>query len=206
MKKLMILWLLGISFHISQVSSNAAVELQVRLNKIHSFYANFSQKVMKVNGDLIQKGEGQLWIKHPNLFRFHMVSPDENWLISDGSNFWFYNPLLEQVTVSLLNKITTDTPFMLITRNNPKDWKHYQISQNGNDFLMTTTQKNMGNLKKFSITIQSDGTIQEFASIEKNGQIILYELKSQKNDHVDDNKFKFFPPPGVTIDDQRSIR
>ncbi|HGJ5876358.1 MAG TPA: outer membrane lipoprotein chaperone LolA [Arsenophonus sp.] len=205
MKKLITLTMLAINLHISQVWADAAAELQMRLNKINSFHVNFMQKVTSVDGDLIQQGEGQLWIKRPNLFNWHMTSPDESWLISDGTNLWFYNPFVEQVTVTLLSEATTDTPFMLITRNDPSDWQRYQISQNGNDFLLTATQ-DKGNLKHFSITVQPDGTIQQFATVEQDSQRSLYQLKGLQNSHVDNDKFKFVPPPGVTIDDQRSRR
>lgn len=205
MKKLITLAMLAISLHISQIWADAAVELKMRLNKINSFHANFMQKVTSVDGNLIQQGEGQLWIKRPNLFNWHITSPDESWLISDGTNLWFYNPFVEQVTVTLLSEATTDTPFMLITRNDPSDWQRYQISQNGNDFLLTATQ-NKGNLKCFSITVQPDGTIQQFSAVEQDGQRSLYQLKDLQNSHVDSDTFKFVPSPGVTVDDQRSRR
>ncbi|MGP1959000.1 MAG: outer membrane lipoprotein chaperone LolA [Arsenophonus sp. NC-CH8-MAG3] len=205
MKKLIILGLLEITFHINQVLADATTELQMRLDRINSFHATFIQKVTSIDGDLIQQGEGQLWIKQPNLFNWHMISPDESWLVSDGTNLWFYNPFVEQVTLTLLSQATTDTPFMLITRNNLQDWKRYKVNQNGNNFLLTAI-KNKGNLKHFSITIQPDGTIQQFSTVEKDDQISSYQIKDQKNINIDSNKFKFNPPQGLTIDDQRLRR
>lgn len=205
MKKLIIIIsLLAITPY--QVLANAAAELQTRLNKISSFQANFMQKVTSVDGDLIQQAEGQIWIRRPNLFNCYIVSQnDEIWLISDGINLWIYNPFIEQVTVTSLSSITTDTPFMLIARNNPQDWKSYHIRQNGHDFLLKSIH-NKKNLKHFSITVQPDGTIKQFTVVEQDGQMTLYQLKEQKNNQVDNNKFKFIPPQGVTVDDQRLIR
>ncbi|MFP3014449.1 MAG: outer membrane lipoprotein chaperone LolA [Arsenophonus sp.] len=202
MKKLIILWLLAISFYIGRVFADATFELQSRLNKINNFHANFLQKVIKADGNLIHNAEGQLWIKRPNLFNWHIVSPDENWLISDGTNFWFYNPIVDQVTVTLLNDTTNDIPFILITRNDNKDWKRYKISQNNDNFLLTSKENNE-NKKYFSITITTDGTIKQFSVMEQDGLISLYELKVQQNSKFDDDKFKFVPPQGTTIDDQR---
>ncbi|BGI51152.1 MAG: outer membrane lipoprotein chaperone LolA [Arsenophonus endosymbiont of Ceratovacuna japonica] len=202
MRKIIILILLAIIFNINQIWANATTELEMRLNKINNFKANFTQKIIDINGDIIQKSKGQLWIKRPNLFSWHMISPDENWLISNGNNIWFYNPLIKQVTITLLNKIITDTPFILITHNNPKDWKKYKITQNGNYFLLTKI-KNKDNLKYFSIIINNDGNIIQFTIVEKNGQINKYYIKKQQNNKIDNNKFKFIIPQGVTIDDQR---
>ncbi|MDT9587452.1 MAG: outer membrane lipoprotein chaperone LolA [Candidatus Arsenophonus melophagi] len=203
MKKWITVCFLVISLHISPVLADASSELQKRLNKINSFHAHFVQTVISTDGDIIQKNDGYLWIKRPNLFNWHMITPDESWLISDGTNLWFYNPFIAQVTIMLLNNIMNDTLFLLLTGNDPQNWKKYYITQNGNNFLLTPIH-NKDNVKKFSITIRFDGTVQQFTEIEQDGKMSLYQLHGQKNNHIDDNKFKFIPPKDVTIDDQRS--
>lgn len=203
MKKMMLLGALAFSLNIGQVLADASQDLQERLNKVNSFQASFSQKVTSPEGDLIQEGVGELWLERPNLFNWNMTSPDESVLVSDGKNLWFYNPFVEQVTVTNLSDATQDTPFLLITRNNPRDWKQYSIIQQGNTFNLKPKQTN-GTLKGFSITVSPQGTIEKFAAIEQDGQTSAYQLKEQKNGQVDPNKFKFTVPKGVTLDDQRS--
>ncbi|MGG4607919.1 outer membrane lipoprotein chaperone LolA [Providencia sp. Me31A] len=203
MKKMLLLGALAFSLHIGQVLADASQDLQARLNKVNSFQASFSQKVTSPEGDLVQEGVGDLWLERPNLFNWNMTSPDESVLVSDGKNLWFYNPFVEQVTVTNLADATQDTPFLLITRNNPKDWKQYSIIQQGNTFDLKPRQTN-GTLKSFSITVSPDGTIEKFSAVEQDGQVSAYQLKEQKNGHVDASKFKFTVPKGVTLDDQRS--
>ncbi|MGP1945674.1 MAG: outer membrane lipoprotein chaperone LolA [Arsenophonus sp. ER-EMS1-MAG3] len=202
-KKVVTLLLSSIIFYTNQIlAGDVSVELQKRLNKINGFYANFSQKVTMPDGSLMQEAEGQLWIKHPSLFNWHMISPDEILLISDGTNFWFYNPLINQVTITLVSNVIFDIPFILIASNNPKNWNSYKITQNGNNFLLKMIENN-GYIKCFSISIQPNGTVQQFSITDQNGQINSYYLKNHKNNYFDKNKFKFIPPQGVTIDDQR---
>ncbi|MGJ3354417.1 outer membrane lipoprotein chaperone LolA [Providencia sp. Je.9.19] len=203
MKKMMLLGALAFSLNIGQVLADASQDLQERLNKVNSFQASFSQKVTSPEGDLIQEGVGELWLERPNLFNWNMTSPDESVLVSDGKNLWFYNPFVEQVTVTNLSDATQDTPFLLITRNDPRDWKQYSIIQRGNTFDLKPKQTN-GTLKGFSITVSPQGTIEKFAAVEQDGQTSAYQLKEQKNGHVDPSKFKFTVPKGVTLDDQRS--
>lgn len=203
MKKMMLLGALALSLHIGQVLADASEDLQERLNKVNSFQASFSQKVTSPEGDLIQEGVGDLWLERPNLFNWNMISPDESVLVSDGKNLWFYNPFVEQVTVTNLADATQDTPFLLITRNDPKDWKQYSIIQQGNTFDLKPKQTN-GTLKRFSITVSPQGTIEQFSAVEQDGQTSAYQLKEQKNGRVDASKFKFTVPKGVTLDDQRS--
>ncbi|QTL38685.1 outer membrane lipoprotein chaperone LolA [Xenorhabdus budapestensis] len=202
MKKLMLIGCLMMGISVSSAWADAAQDLQGRLSKVNSFHANFTQTVTSSDGSTIQNGEGQLWVKRPNLFNWHMTSPDESTLISDGKTLWFYNPFVEQVTANWLKDATGNTPFMLIARNDPTDWKQYRVTQSGNNFELTPNSAN-GNLKHFSITVTPDGTIQKFTAVEQDGQKSAYQLKGQQNISVDASKFKFTLPEGVTLDDQR---
>ncbi len=177
-------------------------ELQNRLNKISSFSADFSQTVTGADSTLIQQGRGQLSMQRPNLFNWHTTEPDESILISDGNTLWYYTPFVEQVTARWLKNTTADTPFMLLTRNNPDDWKQYNISQKGDDFqLIPKAVEN--NTKQFQITVTATGTIKNFTAIEQDGQQTTYRLINQQNGTINSAKFTFVPPQGVTLDDQR---
>lgn len=176
--------------------------LQSRLDQVNSFHAGFTQTVTSAEGGAVQQGEGELWVKRPNLFNWHMVSPDESVLVSDGKTLWFYNPFVEQVTATWLKNATGNTPFMLITRNSPDDWHQYNVKQQGDQFLLTPRTAR-GNLKQFTINVSPSGTINGFTAIEQDGQRSAYQLKSQINGQIDLAKFRFTPPQGVTVDDQR---
>lgn len=202
MKKLLVACCLLSGLISTSVLADASTDLQGRLSKVNSFHANFSQKVTSSEGAAVQEGEGELWVKRPNLFNWHMTSPDESVLISDGETLWFYNPFVEQATATWLKNATGNTPFMLITRNNPDDWKQYNVKQKGDDFELTPKNAS-GNLKQFTITVTPAGTIKSFAAVEQDGQRSAYTLKGQQNSSADVSKFKFTLPKGVTLDDQR---
>lgn len=203
MNKMMLLGALVISLQVGSAVANASEDLQSRLSKINSFHTNFSQKVTSAEGDLIQQGDGELWVQRPNLFNWNMKSPDESVLISDGKDLWFYNPFVEQVTVTSLKDATTDTPFMLITRNNPQDWKQYSVIQQGNNFDLKPNKAN-GTLKRFSITVTENGTIEKFSAVEQDGQTSAYQLSNLQSGVIDKKQFVLSMPKGVTLDDQRS--
>lgn len=202
MKKLLVACCLLSGFVATSALADAAQDLQSRLAKVNSFHASFTQVVTSSDGAAVQQGEGELWVKRPNLFNWHMTSPDESVLVSDGQTLWFYNPFVEQVTATWLKSATNNTPFMLITRNSASDWKHYNIKQKGDDFELTPKSAS-GNLKQFAISVSNSGTIKSFAAVEQDGQRSAYTLKGQQNSGVDAAKFKFTPPKGVTLDDQR---
>lgn len=202
MKSSLIVTSLLAMFASASVMADAASDLQQRLNKVNSFHATFTQKVTDSTGANVQEGEGELWVKRPSLFNWHMTAPDESIIISDGKNLWFYNPFVEQASVSLLKNATSNTPFMLIARNQPGDWQQYNISKQGDAFSLTPKSSD-GNLKQFTLTVTPAGTINQFSAIEQDGQRSSYQLKSQQNGAISPDKFTFTPPKGVTIDDQR---
>ncbi|WP_127960067.1 outer membrane lipoprotein chaperone LolA [Serratia microhaemolytica] len=183
--------------------ADAASVLQTRLAKVNSFQANFTQTVLSAEGNVVQQGEGTLWLKRPNLFNWHMHSPDESVLISDGKTLWFYNPFVEQVTASWLKDATGNTPFILLTRNNANDWKQYDVRRLGDDFELTP-KVSSNHLKQLLISVSNSGTIKSFTAIEQDGQRSDYQLKGQQNRVIEAEKFRFTPPKGVTLDDQRN--
>lgn len=202
MKKLMISCFLMAAFTSVNVQADASSDLQQRLGKVKSFHASFTQKVTDGSGQSVQDGEGELWVKRPNLFNWHMTAPDESVLISDGKTLWFYNPFVEQVSATWLKDATSNTPFMLIARNQGSDWQQYNIKQQGDNFELTPKSAD-GNLKQFTINVSSNGTINQFSAVEQDGQRSSYALKAQQNGTVSADKFQFTPPQGVTLDDQR---
>lgn len=202
MKKVVTACVLFTSMIGSSAWADAAGDLQNRLDKVSTFHANFTQTVTDGSGTTVQEGQGDLWVKRPNLFNWHMTQPDESILVSDGKTLWFYNPFVEQVSASWLKDVTSNTPFMLIARNQASDWNQYNIKQNGDDFVLTP-KNGAGNLKQFTINVGRDGAIRSFSAVEQDDQRSTYALKAQPGTTVDASKFTFTPPAGVTVDDQR---
>ncbi|RWR02034.1 lipoprotein chaperone [[Pantoea] beijingensis] len=202
MKKILLSCCLLTSLISAGALADASSDLQQRLDKVKSFHASFSQKVTDATGASIQDGEGELWVQRPNLFNWHMTTPDESILVSDGKALWFYNPFVEQVSVTSLEDATSNTPFMLIARNQSSDWKQYNIKQQGDNFELTPKSSD-GNLKQFTINVSANGTINQFSAVEQDNQRSAYTLKTQQNGAVSADKFTFTPPKGVTVDDQR---
>ena len=83
MKKIAITCALLSSLVASSVWADAASDLKSRLDKVSSFHASFTQKVTDGSGAAVQEGQGDLWVKRPNLFNWHMTQPDESILVSD---------------------------------------------------------------------------------------------------------------------------
>lgn len=202
MRKLVIAFGLMLAALSTQVMADPTSELKGRLEKVSTLHASFTQEVYAADKKLVQDGKGELWLKRPSLFRWHMVDPDESVLVSDGKTLWFYNPFVEQVTITWLNSATENTPFMLITRNSDTEWKKYTITQKGDNFVLTPKSKK-SDLKPFEITVTKDGLIRSFIAKEQDGQQSIYKLTNHSNAAISADKFTFVVPKGITLDDQR---
>ncbi len=183
------------SLLVSNAWADASSDLKSRLDKVSSFHASFTQKVTDGSGAAVQEGQGDLWVKRPNLFNWHMTQPDESVLVSDGKTLWFYNPFVGASDSDWLKRRNRQHPVYADCPQRASDWQQYNIVQNGDDFVLTPKGSN-GNLKQFTINVGRDGTIHQFSAIEQDDQRSSYQLKSQQNGTVDASKFTFTPAAG----------
>ena len=152
-------------------------------------------------GKVLNEAKGDLAILRPNLFKWQTLEPDENVLISDGITLWYYSPFVEQVTAMWTKDAAEQTPFVLLTRNNAKDWDNYEISQQGDNFTLKPKKKS--NLGTFSVDVAKDGKINGFSVLEKDGQTSKFVFNELKVTQPEATLFKFKVPEGVELDDQR---
>lgn len=182
--------------------ANAVNELQNRLNKIDVLSADYTQQVTDAQGKKIQQGSGKIQLKRPNLFRMDNETPQESQIIADGKTLWFYDPFVEQVTANWVEDTLNDTPFVLLTSNNPSHWQQYIVEQKSDTFIIKPKSKK-STIKQFNIRIEKDGVLKNFSTIENDGQSNLYILRKITNPALNDAIFTFTLPKGVEFDDQR---
>lgn len=197
--KLTALLLAGIS---QTVWADATAELQSRLSKVDVLTADYNQKVSDSKGKEIQQGAGKLQIKRPNLFRMDSQTPQETQLISDGKTLWFYDPFVEQVTANWVKDAVNNTPFVLLTSNEKAHWQQYAVEQRADTFVLKPKDKK-SNIKQFDIRIDVNGTLKNFSTTERDGQVNQYLLRNITNQTIADSTFKFSIPKGAEVDDQR---
>lgn len=177
-------------------------ELQRRLELVSQYSADFDQTVRSSKGKQIQSGKGKFQVKRPNLFRMDTKSPQENLIVSDGANLWFYDPFVSQVTVNTVQDAVNNTPFVLLTSNDPNHWNQYDVQQNADTFVLKPKSKK-SNLKQFDVRIDQSGLLKGFSTIERDGQSNLYVLRNITTGNVASDLFKFSVPKGAELDDQR---
>ncbi|MDD0824933.1 outer membrane lipoprotein chaperone LolA [Mannheimia sp. AT1] len=182
--------------------AQSVAELQRRLEQVSQYSADFDQTVRSSKGKEIQKGNGKFQVKRPNLFRMDTKSPQENLIVSDGKDLWFYDPFVSQVTVNTVQDAVNNTPFVLLTSSDKSHWEQYDVTQNADTFVLKPKSKK-SNLKQFDIRIDQGGLLKGFSTIERDGQSNLYILRNITTGNVSNELFKFSVPKGAALDDQR---
>ncbi|MFY1026808.1 outer-membrane lipoprotein carrier protein LolA [Actinobacillus seminis] len=202
MKKTVKLTALLLASMSSLVWASATEELQARLNKVDTLSADYMQKVSDPKGKEVQQGTGKIQIKRPNLFRMENKTPQETRIISDGKTLWFYDPFVEQVTANWVKEAVNNTPFVLLTGNDKSYWQQYTVEQQADSFTLTPKDKKSA-IKQFNIRVDADGVLKNFSTVERDGQVNLYQLRNITNQALADSLFKFSVPKGAELDDQR---
>ena len=97
------------------LQASVAENLDGLLNHIKTFSANFTQRLIDDNDELLQTTVGTVKIEKPDRFRWDISKPSKQVILSDGKYLWIYNVNLEQVTKDNLHKAIKGTPAELIS-------------------------------------------------------------------------------------------
>jgi outer membrane lipoprotein carrier protein len=178
-------------------------ELSARLTKTQGFSAKFEQIVKDADGFVLSQGTGQVDIRRPSLFRWETLAPDENLIVSDGTTVWYYSPFIEQVSIYNQDQTTAQTPFVLLTRNDPNDWQRYDVIQEDDVFTLRNVAVD-SNQGTYHIVIDAKGQVRAFDVREQDGQVTNFVFNQVNTKTPDRSLFTFKVPEGVEIDDQRN--
>lgn len=199
--------------------------LRAKLADLKFFSANFTQKVISETGELLEESSGKLALSKPNLANWHTLEPDELAIVSDGSDVWFYNPWIEQVSVYSLSAAIAKTPILLLTSKDESLWQQYtvvqettaldtqkpnNIEQLNERFVISSIDPNsqIKNLTLiFSAKEQGEkqlSQLSQFSFLDATGQVSHIKLSDFDAQTVPDKSlFKFTLPAEVQVDDQR---
>lgn len=194
--------------HLNQVQQqrlsapDGSSELLAELAKIVSFSARYQQQVFDDQQQLLQQGQGSLLLKKVAQFRFEGEQPEPVLLVSDGSSLWFYNELLDQVSIYDAHAQVGQTAFALLTTTDPLLWQQYQVIAQQGVYIIHPLDSN-NPVQQLMLAFNDNG-ISEMTVIDINQQQSVFRFTDAKlNPEIDDSQFEFTIPEGVDIDDQR---
>lgn len=177
--------------------------LRAILAQVNTYSGAFAQQVKDVDGKLVQEGKGHLDLAKPGKINWQMFAPALSRMISDQQTLWLYDPDLEQVTLYNAQQLITDSPFALLTTNDPELWKQYTIQNDSGQFVVLPKNRE-SQVTKIALTFDGNRLVQltiwdasEQQSHYKFSDIVIN--RTFKTDH-----FSFKIPADTDIDDQRN--
>lgn len=186
-----------------QTGSAASQALQQQLATMPRFYARFEQQVFDMQQQLVQQGEGELWLQQPGKFRYQMELPEPVLFVGDGETLWYYHELLEQVTIYDAKAELERTPFTLLMSNDASLWQQYQITQLDDGYRIQADDP-ASPVQYLQLHFTATG-LTSMQVLDLNGQRSMFHFQPRPDAGSDfaADLFQFQPPADVDIDDQR---
>ena len=198
-----LLWLLPSTV---LAEESAAVQLKALLQPLKTLQADFSQRIFSADGYEIQRSHGEMHVTRPGKLRWIIAPPMEQWLISDGTTLWLYDPDLEQVIIRPFQQSIADTPALLFGGGADQLEESYSVSVSQTEAEVSYVLKPLissGLYEQITLVFagQTPTEISIVDSLAQRTDIILSNARRNTplTEAQIDTLFNFIPPPGVDI-------
>jgi outer membrane lipoprotein carrier protein len=185
------------------VLAGSALETADKFFKdLHSMEADFHQQVLTSEGKLQQESDGHVWILRPGKFRWNYLTPYKQQLVADGQRLWSYDEDLAQVSVQPMDKVFSATPAMLLSGNEPLE-KVFRLQEqpadDGQQQVLLTPKSDDSSVIEVHLFFVK-GQLSRIEARDNFGNTTTFTFsKLVRNAAVDENIFRFVPPPDVDV-------
>jgi len=188
---------------------SSIMTLEHLLAHLHSFQADFVQKISSKADQEAEEVSGVISIQKPGKFRWEVKQPYEQLLIADGTALWQYDVDLEQVVVHSIDESMGVTPVQLLSGHMTNLYENFSIESH-------ETENNGVKIEIFHLLPKDDSQFQyvdlSFAhndllsltlldSLDQKTEVFFKNAKT--NMMIDAKQFIFKLPDGVELVDSR---
>ena len=196
------LLILAIPPAVTAQSGPARVQLERFTEGLKSLHARFDQQIINADGLVEEKSSGQLWIAHPNRFRWEYGGDFPELVVADGEKVWLYDEMLEQVTIRQQSSLTADSPLILLTDLSQLDVQ-FDVRELGGDSGLELLELRAHNPEsQFERVLLGlvDAQVLLMAMEDAFGLRTEIRFKDiERNPPLDEKLFHFAPPEGVDV-------
>ncbi len=196
------LLILAIPPAVTAQSGPARVQLERFTEGLKSLHARFDQQIINADGLVEEKSSGQLWIAHPNRFRWEYGGDFPELVVADGEKVWLYDEMLEQVTIRQQSSLTADSPLTLLTDLSQLDVQ-FDVRELGGDSgleLLELRAHNPESQFERVLLGMVDDKVLLMAMEDAFGLRTEIRFKDiERNPPLDEKLFHFTPPEGVDV-------
>ena len=169
---------------------------------LKSLHARFDQQIINTDGQVEEKSSGQLWIVHPDQFRWEYGGDFPELVVADGEKVWLYDEMLEQVTIRQQSSLTADSPLTLLTDLSQLDTQ-FDVRELGDDSGLDLLELRAHNpesqFERILLGLGEDKvrlmTMEDAFGLRT--EIRFRDIK--RNPQLKEELFHFTPPEGVDV-------
>ena len=207
MNRLAVTFLFTLSFlaipsAVTAQSGPARVQLERFTEGLESLHARFDQQIINADGLVEEKSSGQLWIAHPNRFRWEYGGDFPELVVADGEKVWLYDEMLEQVTIRQQSSLTADSPLSLLTDLSQLDIQ-FDVRELGDDSGLDLLELRAHNPEsQFERVLLGLSDDQVLLMTMEDAFGLRTEIRFQdieRNPQLKEELFHFTPPEGVDV-------
>lgn len=186
---------------VTQSYANDSDKIINKFFKVESYKSSFSQKIIDAKGTVVQTNIGTMSLLRPNNFKMEVTEPEESLVVADGNSVYYYDAMLEQVSIYDFKNIVAESPLILIMTKDNAVWDKYNVKEIS-DTEFEIIPKTEGLISNIVIKFNGD-LISSILIKEKDGKQNYYQFTIDNNANLSEDDFKYSIPKGVEIDDQR---
>ena len=199
---LVTLLVLAIPSIVTAQSGPARVQLERFTNGLRSLHARFDQQLINADGLVEETSSGQLWIAHPNRFRWEYGGKFPELVVADGEKVWLYDEMLEQVTIRQQSSLTSDSPLTLLTDLGQLDGQ-YDVRELGDDsgldLLELRARNPESQFERVLLGLDDDRVILMIMEDVFGLRTEIRFKDIERNPQLKEELFHFTPPEGVDV-------
>ena len=185
------------------VEASAIDSLKTFIQETRTVRANFSQTLYDRNARTLQESNGTLQFERPEKFRWAYEKPYEQLIVGDGTQVWFYDHDLNQVTVRQFNITIGSSPAALLAGSSAIEDNFVLTElglQNQIEWLEAIPKSKESVFEFIQMGFSPEGTLKIMALRDNFGQTTLLTFSDlDKNPKLPADLFKFIPPENADV-------
>lgn len=185
------------------VEAAAIDSLKTFIQETRTVSANFSQALYDKSARILQESKGMMQFERPEKFRWTYEKPYEQLIVGDGTQVWFYDRDLNQVTIRQFNIAIGSSPAALLAGSSTIEDNFLLTElglQNGIEWLEAIPKSKESIFEFIQMGFSPEGALKIMALRDNFGQTTILTFSDlDKNPKLPADLFKFIPPDNADV-------
>lgn len=175
-----------------------------RYNSVKTLEMDFEQTYIAPNRAR-RNESGKLYLRKPGRMRWEYAKPDGKLFVSNGVDYWYYNPIArtaEKMKLKEAADMQAPMAFLLGKLDFQRDFAKFTVKQEGALVHITAEPKNLDKApyREVSFLAAQDARIEQLTVRGQDASTMEFRFRNEtRNPAQKDSLYVFTPPAGVEV-------